>query len=593
MEFGTFVITNKGQALMAKLMLGAGKMNFTAIRTSETAYAQDDIQALTALSNIKQTAAIGDVAMVNDVAIRIRGAIDNSTLVTGYDIQTIGVYATDPDEGEILYAVARALTSGYMPPNNGVTSSGANFDFILTVASASTVNLQIDPAGVATLTDVLLLENEITNLKGFVGYTEDDVYGVEVDLENKTFTRLAGSVGRNEGSGFDDIPAFGGRYRCNLTDAGIEVAKYGDAGYSETGKLTQAITIDTTTYPVGTNVQVMVKQPKFYYRVVPLKSDRIVGGKGQHLRKARYYISMTPKTGFKLHPAFIQNGQEKGYVYLSAYEGSLFDQSAGAYILNDAQIGDFAATSGDRLASIANAKPISGLTQNLTRRNCGIIAENRGAGWYQMYGALAACSQLLFLIEYNSFDVQRKIGDGVIQKPSGTGNESEITGTTTNLGNASGKVVNTNGYSCVSYRGEENLWANIFKWVDGINVYPYNLNELYIADHAFTESKNDGHYKNAGITVAKTNGYTSAFAYNEDFDWLFFPSEVLGDSALPVGDYHYQNAAHANGFFTALLGGGWDSGAGAGLFYWSLGGAPSGRGRSVGGRLAYVPPGLV
>lgn len=593
MEFSTFVITNKGQALMAKLMLGAGKMDFTAIRTSSTAYAQQDLAGLTALSNIKQTAAISDVVKVTDVSIRIRGAIDNSALVTGYNIQTIGVYANDPDEGEILYAVARALTSGYMPPNNGVTSSGANFDFILTVSSAASVNLQIDPAGVATLTDVLLLQNEITNLKGFVGYTEEDVYGVEVDLENKRFTRLAGSIGRNAGSGFDDIPAFGGRYRCNLTDEGVELAKYGEAGYSETGKLTQAVTIGETTYPVGTNVQVMVKQPKFYYRVVPLKSDRIVGGKGSHLRKARYYISMTPKTGFKLHPAFVQNGQEKGFVYLSAYEGSLFDQSAGSYILNDAQIADFASSSGDRLASIAGAKPISGLTQNLTRRNCGILAENRGAGWYQSYGALVACSQLLFLIEYNSFNTQQHIGNGVINQPSGTGNESQITGTTTNLGNASGETINTNGLSCVSYRGEENLWANIFKWVDGINVVPQGIHELYIADHNFTESKSDGHYKNAGITVAKATGYVSAFCYNEEYDWLFFPSEVLGDSALPVGDYLYQAHDSTSAFLTALLGGDWSYGGSAGLFDWHLGNAPSHRYRYIGGRLAYVPPGLV
>lgn len=593
MEFSTFTITNKGQALMAKLMLGSGKMSFTAIRTSSTAYAQQDLMGLTALSNIKQTATISEAVAVNNVSIRIRGAIDNSTLTTGYNIQTIGVYATDPDEGEILYAVARALTSGYMPPNNGVTASGANFDFILTVASAATVLLEIDPAGVATLTDVLLLQNEIANLKGFIGYSDTDIYGIEVDFANRLFTRLAGSVGRTEGAGFDDIPAFGGRYRCNLTDTGVEVARYGDAGYSETGKLTQAVTIGETTYPIGTNVQVMVKQPKFYYRVVPLKSDRIVGGKGSHLRKARYYISMTPKTGFKLHPAFIQNGQEKGFVYLSAYEGSLFDQSAGSYILNDAQIADFTASSGDRLASIAGAKPISGLTQNLTRRNCGILAENRGTGWYQSYGALAACSQLLFLIEYNSFNSQSKIGMGVTGKPSGEGSETEITGATTNLGNASGEVVNTNGFSCVSYRGEENLWANIFKWVDGINVYPYNQHELFIADHDFTESKNDGHYKNAGITVAKANGYISAFAYNEEYDWLFFPSELTGDSALPVGDYLYQAANNTSTFLTARLGGYWHYGGSAGLFCWILGNAPSVRARGIGGRLAYVPPGLV
>ena len=589
MEFSTFTITNKGQALMAKLMLGTGKMRFTAIRTSSTAYAQQDLLGLTALSNIKQTATISDVVAVNNVSIRIRGAIDNSELTTGYNIQTIGVYATDPDEGEILYAVARALTSGYMPPNNGVTASGANFDFILTVASASTVLLEIDPAGVATLTDMLLLQNEIGNLKGFVGYSDTDIYGVEVDFANRLFTRLAGSVGRTEGAGFDDIPAFGGRYRCNLTDAGVEVARHGDAGYSETGKLTQAITIGETTYPIGTNVQVMVKQPKFYYRVVPLVLEKIEGGKGHHLRKARYYLSMIPRPGFKVHPAFVQNNVEKEFVYLSAFEGSLFDQSAGSYILDDAQVADFTVSTGDRLASISGAKPISGLTQNLTRRNCGIIAENRGTGWYQLYGALAACTQFLFLIEYNSLNMQTKIGNGVINQPSGTGNEAQNTGATTSLGNASGQVINTNGLSCVSYRGEENVWANIYKFVDGFNIVPQGIHEVYVADHDFMESKSDGHYQNAGITLAKATGYISAFGYNEPFDWLFFPSETLGDSALPVGDYFYQAFDNAAAFFVAVLGGHWINGAGAGGFCWSVSHAPSARSRNVGGRLAYVP----
>ena len=81
----------------------------------------------------------------------------------------------------------------------------------------------------------------------------------------------------------------------------------------------------------------MVEQPKFYYKVVPLKLEKVVDGKGFHMRKARYYVSDTKKAGFKLHPAFIHDGKEKNFIYLSAYEGSVFDVSAGQYILNDAQ----------------------------------------------------------------------------------------------------------------------------------------------------------------------------------------------------------------------------------------------------------------
>lgn len=601
MEFSTFVITNKGQALMAKLMQGTGTCDFSEIRLSNQTYTESQLPGLTSLSGVKQTTPISKKTVINATSIQIEGAIDNTKLTVGYNIQTIGIYANDPDEGNILYAVARATTAGYMPPYNGITISGGYFKFVITVGNANNVTIQLDPAGYATIGDVTALNAEIANLKGFVGYSEDDVFGVEVDFVNKTFTRLAGAVGRNSGAGFDSINAFGGRYRCNLTDDGVEVAKYGEAAYSETGKLLSAVTIgkvvdaegavtdEGTTYAAGTLVQVMVKQPKFYYKVVPLETEPVVDGKGYHMRKARYYVSDTPKTGFKLHPAFMHNGIEQPYVYLSAYEGTLYDASASAYILDDAQVADFAA---DKLCSIANAKPASGLTQNLTRRNCGKLAENRGAGWFQSYGALVSASQLLFLVEYASFNTQSKIGNGNVSKTDdGATNMSEPTGATATLGNASGNVTNANGFMAVSYRGEENLWGNIWKFIDGLNIYAYGEHELYVADHGFTENSKDAPYKNAGITLAKANGYVSAMAYNEEFDWLFFPSEVNGNganSSVPVGDYFWQNHTY-EGFLIALLGAGWLYGADAGAFYWGVGNAAGDRGRAIGGRLAYVP----
>jgi hypothetical protein len=598
MEFASFVITNVGQSLMAKMMQGRGKVDFTAIKLSSQTYTEEQLAGLTSLANIKQTAPITKKTVVNTTAIQIEGAIDNTALTTGYNIQTIGLFATDPDDGEILYAVARATTAGYMPPYNGITVSGGYFKFVVTVGAANQVTVTVDPAGYASIGDVQALQKEVDNLKGYVGLEDDSVFGVEADFANRTFTRLAGAVGRNAGSGFDDLEPWGGRYRCNLTDDGVEVAKYGDPGYSETGKLTQAITLgeddSAVTYPVGTIVQTMVKQPRFYYKVVPLKMDKISGGKGYHLRKARYFISMSPRPGFKIHPAFMVNGVEQDYIYVSAYEGTLYDVSASAYILDDAQVADFTKTTGDKLCSIANAKPISGLTQNLTRRNCGVLAENRGSGWTQAFAATSAMTQILFLIEYASFNTQAKIGMGNASKTDdGATNMSEVTGATTNLGNASGAVTNGNNINIVTYRGEENFWANIWGWVDGLNIYSNGdntNNSVYVADHAFVESKNNDHYKDAGFVLPPTNGYVNAFGYSEEFDWLFLPSEVNNgaSSSVPVGDYYYQSTASA-GWRVATLGGHWSDGAYGGGFHWCVNGAPSYRSRVIGGRLAYVP----
>ena len=592
-EFRQLIITNKGQSLMAKLIAGKANVTFTKVAASATTYNDSQIPALTALSNIKQQVAVSKVTRINSVAVQVDAAMENSALTTGYYMNSIGLYANDPDDGEILYAVAGANVGAYMPPYNGITVSGAYLKLVTTVSNASNVSMTVDPAAVATVGDINALQAEITDIQSYIGYTDADIYGVEVDFKNKKFTRLAGAVGKTPGDAFNGVKAFGGRRRCNVTDEGKVVAYFGDAGYSETGVLTSAITKgegdNIRTYAAKTKVQVMVEQPKFYYKVVPLELEKIQGGKGFHMRKARYYVSDTMKAGFKLHPAFIKDGKEKNFIYLSAYEGCTYDTSASAYKLNDAQDVDW---TDDVLASIANAKPTSGLAQSgATRNGFRTIAAKRGLGWSQETVQAATATELLFLIEYASFDMQSKIGAGVTTKTDdGATSMTEITGATTTLGNKTGSVVNTNGYSVVAYRGEENPFGNIWKWIDGINVYNKNEGSVYIADHGFKDDTNAAPYSDAGITICGSNGYVSAFAYNEDFDWLFIASEVLGNSSLPVGDYFWQNKAY-NGYTVALLGGNWVSGSYAGGFYWSVNDASGSRYRDIGGRLLYVPDG--
>lgn len=587
-EFSKLVITKKGQALIAKVLAGTAKdVDFTKVATSKATYQVGELEGLTALPDIMQEAGISRKTRTNAVAVKLETAFSNTGLTVGYSMNTLGLYAADPEEGEILYAAA-VETSGncYMPAYNGITVSGAYITLITTVGNAENVNLEVNPGAVATIGDIQALEQEIADLRAFIGYTEPDIYGVEVDFKNRRFTRLAGAVGLNPGADFDSVNAFGGRKRCILTNEGVVLAYYGDAAYTETGALLRAVTIGETTYPVGTKVQVMVEQPRFYYKVVPLELEPISGGDGHHMRKARYYVSDQPRSGFKLHPLFKYNTAENEKVYLSAFEGCLWDKSANTYLLNDEQVADFAA---DMLSSIGNAKPVSGLTQNLTRANARALAHNRGTGWEIQTAASASASQMLMLVEYASFNMQEKIGVGVTSKvDDGATSMTEITGATTNLGNASGAVMNANNFNVVTYRGEENLWGNIWTFVDGMNINAKGIHKLYVADHAFADSVLDGAYKDTGITLAKANGYVSAFGYNEAFDWLFVTSEVLGNSSLPVGDYFWQNHTY-NAVMIALLGAPWNRGASAGAFCWHVDSAPSYRHRNIGARPVYFP----
>lgn len=575
-EFSKLVITNKGQALLAKMIAGEGSVEFTKVSASSTAYTDAQLEGLISLSNVKQTSLISKITRTNGVAIKVEAAFTNTELTAGYYMKALGLYAVDPDDGEILYAVTRE-TSGncYMPAYNGITVSGAYVQLVTTVGNAENVSLEVDQAAVATIGDIQDLQKQIADLEAFIGYSDEDIFGVEVDFVNKKFTRLSGAVNRTPGAAFDSINAFGGRKRCNVADDGTVTAYYGDSGYTTTGK-----------NAAGTPVQVMVEQPKFYYKVVPMVLEK--GVKGMKIRKARYYVSDTLKPGFKVHPAFVENGNVNPYIYLAAFEGSLFDSSANAYILDNAQVADFAA---DKLSSIAGTKPAGGDTQNLTRANTRLLARKRGSGWEQAYAATAAASQLLMLIEYASFNMQTAIGRGNTDQGSSAAN-IQYTGATVSLGNASGAVTNANGIQIISYRGEENFWGNIWTWVDGMNEEnpdPFESGQagtLHVADHGFADNSKASPYKNTGIHPIQGSGYVSAFGYSEEFDWLFIAVEYSGSDALPVGDYAWNNNP---GWRVAILGGCCTDGSDAGAFSWSLSNAASTRDWDVGGRLVYVP----
>lgn len=437
------------------------------------------------------------------------------------------------------------------------------------------------------------LSNEVEDIKAYIGYTDEDIAGLCVDFENKTFKRLAGAVGLSQGSDFNKFTMYGGRKRCNVLDDGTIVAYYGDEGYKED----------------GSNGQVMVIQPKFYYKVVPLKLEKnTVSGIGYHLRKANYYVSSKPKTGFKLHPAFYdENGNAVNYILFSADEGSMYDVSAKAYV-NDNVDESITYEDGDLLCSVAGKKPISGFRQGIgTKVNLELMAQNRGAGWHLETIEAISANQLLMIIELGTMGTQEGIGLGVVSITGNTAyNCSSLTGSTAELGNSTGQAKETvneiggtqtayteSGKVSVTYRGVENPWGNISKHIQGINIWgdgSMGGGQPYVANNfTFNESKHSDNYAPVGFTLANAPGYIKAMGYgSEEYDWLFMPSEIGGTSALPVGDIVYI-APNLNGYRIVQQGGSCRSGDRAGSFSLICNGTVGDRSRNAGGRLLYVP----
>ena len=537
--------------------------------------------AKTAKSNLDTSTSTGNTAKKN-----LDTAISNATK-TRSDLNAV-ISSAQSAQSSLSGVIAQASTAQTNLQN--ATNSATNVFNQLTAENISAkANLDALRSEDFNAQEIL---SGVTDIRAYLGMIEtEDVLGITMDYKNKTCTRIAGAKNLTAGADFDKFSMYGGRKRCNVSDGGTINAYYGDEGYTED----------------GSNGQVMVYQPKFYYLVCPLEYDRQETGYGYHLRKANYYISETQRAGFKLHPAFYdKNGNEVDYILMSAYEGCIYDTSASVYLKNDEQVMD---ASKDKFSSIAGARPASGVSQNLTRPNIEQMAKNRGEGWHSLGIKTASMEQLLMIVEMGMMNLQTAIGQGVVNLPWTTGSDTTssyagATGSTASLGNGTGRATKTTTYeggkateytvdgkTSICYRGVENFWGNIWKFAYGINFY-CEVGKPFLGyvckDFNYAESKKTDNYENIGFALPSENGYVSAMGYSTKYDWLFLPSEVKGNSSLPVGDYYYQNNTW-DGYRIARLGGGWYDGSSAGGFYWSLNDGVGYRARNVGGRLVYVP----
>jgi len=478
---------------------------------------------------------------------------------------------------------------------------------------------------------------------------------------------------------FDYHSIWANMMRCNLADDGTVNAYYGDTAFK----------LD------GSNGQVMVEIPKFYYK--SYHSGTIY----------RWWISPIAKEGFAVHPAFISDGVEYDHIYISAFEGSVYDVTAaatevntikitaeptadgnititldgnyaftvaildtdtiegvvdkivaagnktdyqgvvwtvakvdadeltytadsaglkttaiysagttgctatvtkttpgaGGYVKNDSAGVDFTATTGDKMCSIAGVKPLSEWNNvTATLPNIRILAQNRGTGWNLLYFNAVCAIQLLYLIEYAHFNSQTQIGAGVTGVDDATAgntyNNALNTGFTAgigtngvDLGNASGHTTSVAHYKTLeadadiqpmSYRGIENFYGNIWKWVDGINIKAdYNP---WIADHDFASDKFEHPYVDTGLIGVSSNGFITNILFGASLNYGFLASAVAGSDSTYLCDYHYCNTGNRS----ALFGGHWAGGVGAGAFYWYLYHAASAVPRAVGGRAVFV-----
>lgn len=148
---GTFVVS-KGFRLLTKLAASQGSLQFTraAVGTGKPPEGYSP-ESMIGLNAYKIDAEIADYGVQDDMAyITVQVSSDNVT--EGFLVTEVGVFAEDPDEGEILYGYMDISTDPTYIYANGSTnrSKFAEFTLYVLVGSVSNVIAAVTPGSIIT-----------------------------------------------------------------------------------------------------------------------------------------------------------------------------------------------------------------------------------------------------------------------------------------------------------------------------------------------------------------------------------------------------------------------------------------------------------
>lgn len=193
--FGGLQITNKGRALQAKGQAGA-QLRFTRIAIGDGTLSSQLISDLNALIGEKKSLAISKLKAQTGGKAVVGGILSNTDISVGFYFREIGVFAQDPDIGEILYCYGNAgANAEYIPAGGGPDIVEKHIDIVTIVGSAANVSANIDTSLVfVTMQELLDHKNSVV-----LDHPDSSVTNAKLAPDSVTADKIAaGAVGNSE-----------------------------------------------------------------------------------------------------------------------------------------------------------------------------------------------------------------------------------------------------------------------------------------------------------------------------------------------------------------------------------------------------------
>lgn len=292
---------------------------------------------------------------------------------------------------------------------------------------------------------------------------------------------------------------------------------------------------------------VMVKIPRFWYR-------RYREGNMEYIK-----IADCATDGYKLHPAFCHGGVMRDRIYVAAHKSNVNHMSAptGTPRTND---------------TIAEARG---------------YARSKGAGWELLDISTFSAIQMLYLVEFATFDSQKAVGYGYAK--ASAANSKIDNGTTGSVPNLTGVPAGTTGLVDVVWRGIEGIWGNVFQYIDGalsVDGYYRICNDPSKYGDSANSAYSSMNFKMP--VIGSSHQYITKLCLQEgDLDYVMLPQEAgSGSSSTYICD---TTSSGASGTRVMKQGGRWYSNDYVGLFMCDFATTPASTYGYNGTRIMYIP----
>lgn len=585
MGFEKVYITKQGALLAAKTLQGK-KIEFDHAEVGSGNLSGNAVDK-TALTTKVLECPIQKVEITENTQAKVSFIFKNTDANNGFYFREIGLFAIDPDtKAKVLYAYTNAGTTAEYINNSIAEKIEKHISINVIVDNAQNVNITLDT------NQIYVTEKEMREAIDEAISKKGNLYGIKRKVNDNTspaWERIGDSIGlvaKATKNGETVQNDFDSRYPWS------EIISY---NYDVIKKKINAYYGDPTFKFDGTNGEVLTRIPEFYwkreiingYEYIYIADYAIAGfNKSEEFSVGRYDACIDEDG--KLHsysgysPSTNKNiTQHRDAAKLLSDEFCMIDYRyfmlQMLYLVEYANYNSQSQLGNGIIGIRYNANDKAIIAQE--RTNTIVIATND----YFKVGQQIAIGTTVDGVSICKDRTITKITEYSKDTTEGTaitfdGDPVNIAigniihacaqkeGGCDSLGMKSGCLANDSQHAVI-YRGIENIFGNVFNWIDGLNIQNY---QAYICRNPkeYISDKFEVPYIKLGyVNCNEKDMYIKKLGFDEKNPDIALPIEIGGGAGSSSGmcDFYYSSEGNC----VALVGGFFIYGSLAGLWYWN------------------------